>query len=100
MTARLSESDRRDFFAAFPGWAPLADRDAVRKTFVFADFGAAWGFMSRVALAAEKADHHPEWTNVYNRVEITLTTHDANGLSARDVALAGVIERIAAEWRR
>lgn len=96
MTRKLNEAERRDFFAAFPGWAPIADRDAVRKTFVFADFGTAWGFMSRVALAAEKADHHPEWTNVYNRVEITLTTHDVNGLSERDAALAAFIERAAA----
>lgn len=96
MTERLSDAERRKFFEAFADWTLLADRDAVRKTFVFADFGAAWGFMSRVALAAEKADHHPEWTNVYNRVEITLTTHDVNGLSERDATLAACIERAAA----
>jgi 4a-hydroxytetrahydrobiopterin dehydratase len=100
VTARLSDDDRREFFEAFPDWTPLAGRDAVRKTFVFADFNAAWGFMSRVALAAEKADHHPEWTNVYNRVEITLTTHDAGGLTQRDVDLAAFIEGAAAEAKR
>ena len=66
-----------------------------KKTFVFSDFNAAWAFMTRVALAAEKADHHPEWFNVYNKVEITLTTHDADGLSARDVSLVEFIEKAA-----
>lgn len=99
MIARLNEAGRRKFFEEFPGWELLKDRDAVKKTFAFADFSAAWGFMSRVALAAEKADHHPEWFNVYNRVEITLTTHEAKGLTARDAALAGVIERAAREAR-
>lgn len=99
MTAKLDQEERREFFEAHPGWALLDDRDAVRKRFVFRDFNAAWGFMTRVALAAERADHHPEWFNVYNRVEITLTTHDAGGLSARDAALAGVIDRAAAEMQ-
>ena len=67
----------------------------MKKDFVFEDFNAAWGFMNRVALEAEKADHHPEWFNVYNRVEITLTTHDADGLSEKDVKLAGLIDRLA-----
>ena len=95
MTAKLSDEDRRAFFDEFPGWTPVEGRDAAKKTFTFGDFNAAWGFMSRVALAAEKADHHPEWINVYNRVEITLTTHDVGGLSERDVSLARFIERAA-----
>ena len=74
------------------GWSAVEGRDAIRKVYEFADFNAAWGFMSRVALKSDQMDHHPEWFNVYNRVEITLTTHDANGLSARDVAMVKVIE--------
>ena len=95
MVQKLTEAEREAFFADFHGWKPADDRDAVTKTFVFDNFNAAWGFMNRVALEAEKADHHPEWFNVYNRVEITLTTHDADGLSERDVNLAGVIDRFA-----
>jgi len=70
------------------------ERDAVRRSFSFKDFVEAFGFMSKVALLAERADHHPEWTNVYNRVEILLTTHDAGGLSRRDIALAEAIDRL------
>jgi 4a-hydroxytetrahydrobiopterin dehydratase len=70
-------------------------RDAIQKSFKFADFTQAWGFMTRVALAAEKADHHPEWSNVYNKVEIVLSTHDAGGLSDKDVALARFIDGLA-----
>ena len=95
MVQKLTEAERETFFGGFPGWKPLDGRDAMKKDFVFDDFNAAWGFMNRVALEAEKADHHPEWFNVYNRVEITLTTHDADGLSERDVKLAGVIDRLA-----
>jgi 4a-hydroxytetrahydrobiopterin dehydratase len=72
----------------------LEDRDALRKTYKFANFSEAWGFMSRVALLAEAQDHHPEWENVYNRVAITLTTHDAGGLSERDLRLASSIDRM------
>ncbi len=81
--------------ARLSGWTGAADRDAIQKTFKFKDFNAAFGFMTRAALAAEKADHHPEWFNVYNRVEIRLTTHDAHGLSQRDVALAQAIDSFA-----
>ncbi len=95
MVVKLSVDEREMFLKNNPGWAVLEDRDAVQKAFEFDDFNAAWGFMTRVALAAEKADHHPEWFNVYNRVEITLTTHDADGLSQRDVDLAAVIDRAA-----
>lgn len=77
-----------------PGWTKLKGRSAIRRTFQFADFNQAWGFMSRVALAAEKQGHHPEWFNVWNRVEITLSTHDAGGLSARDVRLAKTIGEV------
>ena len=73
------------------GWAAAEGRDAITRTFQFKDFNAAFGFMTRAALAAEKLDHHPEWFNVYNRVEVTLTTHDAGGLSQRDVELAKAI---------
>ena len=78
-----------------PGWRLLPDRDAIARDFKFRDFSAAWGFMARVALLAERHDHHPEWSNVYNRVSVTLTTHDAGGLSERDVALAQAIDAIA-----
>lgn len=80
---QLSAAERERALAALPEWTLLADRDAIHRTFTFDDFGQAWAFMTRVALAAEKADHHPEWFNVYNRVEVTLSTHDCNGLSAR-----------------
>ncbi len=95
MVAKLSTNERELFLKNNPSWSVLENRDAVQKVFEFADFNTAWGFMNRVALAAEKADHHPEWFNVYNKVEISLTTHDADGLSQRDVELAGVIDRVA-----
>ena len=97
MVAKLSPEERNTFQKDHPGWAPVEGRDAVQKSFTFDDFNGAWGFMSRVALAAEKSDHHPEWFNVYNRVEITLTTHDAGGLSERDVALAAFIDAAAGD---
>jgi 4a-hydroxytetrahydrobiopterin dehydratase len=95
MVEKLDPEARAAFLRDHPGWAPAKGRDAVVKTFTFADFNEAFGFMTRVAIAAEKADHHPEWFNVYNRVEITLTTHDAGGLSKRDIALADFIEAAA-----
>jgi 4a-hydroxytetrahydrobiopterin dehydratase len=70
------------------GWSAVSGRDAIKKTFTFADFNAAFGFMARAALVAEKMDHHPEWSNVYNRVEVVLTTHDAGGVTQKDVDLA------------
>ena len=82
----------REALAGFEQWQHDAARGAMRRTFRFADFAQAFGFMTQVALAAEKADHHPEWTNVYNRVDITLTTHDAGGLSQRDFDLARKID--------
>ncbi len=95
MVERLSEAQRTALPELLPEWRAVEGRDAIARSFRFPDFSAAWGFMSRVALLAEKADHHPEWSNVYNRVEILLTTHDAGGVSRRDVALAQAIDAIA-----
>ena len=92
---KLSEAERAGLAAAVPGWNMVPGRDAIQRSFRFIDFNAAWGFMSRVALLAEQQDHHPEWFNVWNKVEITLSTHDAGGLSARDVTLAQAIDRVA-----
>ena len=77
-----------------PGWVVVKDRDAIYKEFVFKDFNEAFGFMSRVALRADKVDHHPEWFNVYNKVQVTLATHDCGGLSARDVSMANFIQSL------
>ncbi len=92
MIAQLNETERAALAQTLPEWRLLAEREAIRRGFRFADFSAAWGFMARVALLAEVQDHHPEWSNVYDRVEITLTTHDAGGLSARDIKLARAID--------
>ena len=89
---RLDELQRAEALAGLPGWAPVPGRDAIGKVFRFADFNAAFGFMTRVALMADKMDHHPEWSNVYNRVEVLLTTHDADGVTERDVAMARFID--------
>ena len=78
-----------------PGWAAAEGRDAIQRTYRFKDFNAAFGFMSRAALMAEKLDHHPEWFNVYNRVEVTLATHDADGVTALDVQLATFMDAAA-----
>lgn len=90
--AKLTAEQREMLLPSLAGWEFDAARDGIRKTFVFADFCEAFGFMTCVALHAEKADHHPEWTNVWNTVDILLTTHDAQGLSIRDVALAETID--------
>ena len=95
MTAKLTGPDRTKALAALPKWQEVKGRDAIERSLKFADFNEAWGFMTRVALAAEKADHHPEWSNVYNNVKIVLSTHDAGGLSAKDVALAKFIDSLA-----
>jgi len=98
MIQPLTQEDRARLAQDLPAWRPAtgkdAPRDAIVREFKFENFVEAFGFMTSVALLAEKADHHPEWFNVYNRVEITLTTHDCNGLSARDVALARAIDRL------
>jgi 4a-hydroxytetrahydrobiopterin dehydratase len=97
VTAKLTDADRAEHLPklAEAGWTLVDGRDAIRKTFTFGNFVEAWGFMSRVALAAEKLDHHPEWSNVYRTVDITLSTHDAGGLSALDVKLARRIDALA-----
>jgi 4a-hydroxytetrahydrobiopterin dehydratase len=94
MIAKLDHAARAALATALPGWSLIEGRDAIRRRFQFRDFAEAWGFMSRVALLAEKQDHHPEWSNVWNRVDIVLTTHDAGGLSERDVALARAIDAL------
>jgi 4a-hydroxytetrahydrobiopterin dehydratase len=95
MTRRLEGPARADALKTLTGWSELPRRDALTKTFAFADFNAAFGFMTRCALVAERMDHHPEWFNVYKTVEVTLTTHDAGGLTGRDIALAQAMDRIA-----
>lgn len=97
MTTRLQGEARAQAFTKIDGWAEVEGRDAIAKTFKFKDFNAAFGWMTRVAMVAEVADHHPEWFNVYNRVEVTLSTHDAGGLTEKDIALAGHMDRFASE---
>ncbi|MBP8670829.1 MAG: 4a-hydroxytetrahydrobiopterin dehydratase [Sphingobium sp.] len=94
MTGRLSQAERDTLLRTLPDWQWDEQRDAIRRTFAFADFVEAFAFMTRVALLAEKADHHPEWSNIYNSVDVLLTTHDAGGLSMRDIALAQSIDAI------
>ena len=96
MVEKLDAAERQSALAGLPEWRPVDGRDAIQRRFKFADFNAAWGFMSRIALQAEKMDHHPEWSNVYSTVDITLSTHDCGGLSERDIALARFIDGIAA----
>lgn len=91
---RLTDSEREAALASLPDWTLRADGLAIERSFRFADFNEAFGFMTRVALLAEKADHHPEWSNVWNRVAITLTTHDAGGLSQRDARMAAAIDAL------
>jgi 4a-hydroxytetrahydrobiopterin dehydratase len=93
--ARLTETKLAELIARHPEWTLRADGLALERTFKFADFNEAFGFMTRVALYADKADHHPEWFNVYNRVEMTLTTHDAGGVSDRDAAMVEWLAQIA-----
>lgn len=92
---QLTDAERIDAMSELPGWHLREDKAAIGREFQFRDFSEAWAFMSRVALLAEAQDHHPEWSNVYNRVEIVLTTHDAGGLSARDIRMAQSIDAIA-----
>ena len=90
---KLDPQAVQEALQTLPDWHLVDGREAIFKNFKFKDFKAAWAFMSRVADLAEKMDHHPEWSNIYNRVEITLTTHDAGGISARDIKMASEIER-------
>ena len=91
---QLTEAERAEALAALPEWTLRGDGLAIEREFKLRNFSEAWAFMSRVALIAERHDHHPEWSNVYNRVAITLTTHDAGGLSERDVKMARGIDKL------
>ncbi|HYG88540.1 MAG TPA: 4a-hydroxytetrahydrobiopterin dehydratase [Azospirillum sp.] len=97
MPEKLMGAHRRAILDHLTGWTEAEDRDAICKTYRFRNFSEAWGFMSRVALVAETMGHHPEWFNVYDRVEVTLTTHDAGGLSTFDIDLAQHMDRIAGD---
>ena len=97
MTERLSAEARRAALRELKGWSEVEGREAIARTFIFKDFNEAFGFMSRAALVAEKSDHHPEWRNVYKTVEVVLATHDAGGVTARDIALAKAMNAIAAQ---
>lgn len=94
MADKLSEADKSKAIRALSGWTLADDGDAIERSIAFDDFVAAFGFMTKVAIYAEKAEHHPEWSNVYNEVEIKLTTHDAGGLTQKDVDLAKAIDAI------
>ena len=95
MAERLSAEARKSALRDLRGWAEVAGREAIARTFTFKDFNQAFGFMTRVALVAEKNDHHPEWRNVYKTVEVVLSTHDAGGVTARDIRLAEAMNAIA-----
>src|SRR5260370_29446549 len=95
MVERLTGTARHTALRELQGWSEVEDRNAVRKSYHFSNFSEAWGFLARIALVAEKMDHHPEIFNVYNRVEIILSTHDVEGLSEKDVRLAHAIEELA-----
>jgi 4a-hydroxytetrahydrobiopterin dehydratase len=100
MVERLTGAARHTALRELHGWSEVEDRDAIRKSYHFSNFSEAWGFLSRIALVAEKMDHHPEVFNVYNRVEIILSTHDVEGLSEKDVRLAEAIDELAPERDR
>lgn len=95
MVEKLSPAARAQAIADLSPWSEVDGRDAIQRSFKFADFNAAFGFMTRCALKADQMDHHPEWFNVYNRVDVVLTTHDAGGLSERDVTLAKFMDEAA-----
>lgn len=95
MADKLSPEKREAALAELDSWKAVEDRDAITKSFRFTDFNSAFGFMSRIALMAEKMDHHPEWFNVYNRVEVTLSTHDAGGVTELDLRLARFCDKAA-----
>jgi 4a-hydroxytetrahydrobiopterin dehydratase len=92
---KLTGNARKTALAKLGSWSEAKDRDAISRTFTFRDFNEAFGFMTRAALVAEKLDHHPEWFNVYDKVEVTLATHDAGGVTARDIELATAMDRLA-----
>lgn len=92
MIRKLNDPQIENALADLDSWTRMSDRHAIEKSFKFKDFNEAWGFMSRVALLAEAQDHHPEWSNIYNRVHVILTTHDADGISQRDIKMAKTID--------
>ena len=96
MPARLTGTERAALLTALPAWTLNTSPESLHREFRFRDFNEAWGFMNRVALLAEQQDHHPDWSNVWNTVRITLTTHDAGGLTANDVRLAKAIDALLA----
>ena len=98
MAERLSAEQRKSALKALPGWVETPGREAIARTFTFKDFNEAFGFMARAALVAEKSDHHPEWRNVYKTVEVVLATHDAGGVTARDIELATAMHAIARQF--
>jgi 4a-hydroxytetrahydrobiopterin dehydratase len=95
MAQKLDSAARKDALAKLKGWSEVTGRDAISKKFTFKDFNEAFGFMTRAALVAEKMDHHPEWFNVYRTVDVTLSTHDAGGVTERDIKLAAEMDRLA-----
>jgi len=95
MAEKLSGEARKKALAELKGWSELPGRDAIAKKFTFKDFNQAFGFMARAALVAEKMDHHPEWSNVYKTVDVTLSTHDAGGVTEKDIALAKAMDKFA-----
>ena len=95
MTAKLDKTQRAIALKSLSGWSEDSKRDAIVKTYVFANFVEAFGFMTQAALVAEKMDHHPEWSNVYKTVSVLLTTHDAGGLTSKDVELARAMDKAA-----
>lgn len=95
MASKLDEAARKGMAQRLPGWTMVDGRDAITRSFKFKDFNAAFGFMTRAALIAEQMNHHPEWFNVWNRVDVTLSTHDAGGLTERDLKLAEAMDRVA-----
>ena len=98
MAERMSAEARKSALKELPGWTEVPGREAIARTFTFKDFNEAFGFMSRAALVAEKSDHHPEWRNVYKTVEVVLATHDAGGVTTRDIDLARAMNAIASQF--
>ena len=97
MAEKLTDTEISKALSELTGWSRSEDRDAISRSFKFKDFNEAFGFMSRAALMAEKMDHHPEWFNVYNKIEVTLATHDLDGLSELDIKLAGFMNKLAGD---
>ena len=95
MPKKLNDAERAAALSGLPGWTLVAGREAISKRFTFADFSQAFGFMTRAALVAERMNHHPEWFNVWNKVDVTLATHDAGGLTKLDLELAAAMDKIA-----